>query len=173
MQREPEARVEPLRGRSTAKMDIPPGPIAIIGIGCRFPGGADGPAKFWELLIAGEDGIVDVPEDRWDIRRFYSSDLGKPATMYVRKGGFLREPVDRFDPLFFGISPREAAYMDPQQRLLLEVAWEAVEDAGLVPAQLSGSNTGVYIGGFTLDCMIHQLSPLNRGSLNSHHVATA
>ena len=101
-------------------------PIAIIGIGCRFPGGAHTPAEFWNLLTAGRDAIIDVPEDRWDSRRFYSSDPNSPGKMYVRKAGFMRDPVDQFDPFFFGISPREAVFMDPQQRLVLEVTWEAL-----------------------------------------------
>src|SRR5581483_2597458 len=88
-------------------------PIAIIGIGCRFPGGADTPAKFWKLLTDGSDAIVDIPPDRWNPDRFYHSDNTKPGKMYVRKGGFLRERVDHFDPRFFGIAPREAEHMDP------------------------------------------------------------
>lgn len=153
--------------------NISPDGIAVIGIGCRFPGGASSPQKLWELLVARKDGIVDVPPDRWDIKRFYSPDRSRPSKMYVRKGGFLQEPIDQFDPLFFGISPREAIYMDPQQRLLLEVAWEALEDAGVVPHDLAGTRTGVYIGGFTLDSLLLQLSPLNRGGIHSHHQATA
>lgn len=148
-------------------------PIAIIGMGCRFPGGADSPAKFWNLLTKGTDAIVDIPAERWAVDRFYHADTGKPSKMYMRKGGFLRERIDEFDPIFFGISPREAAYMDPQQRLLLEVTWEALEDAGLIPKQLAGSLTGVYVGAFTLDSMVLQLSPLNRENLNSHYGAAA
>jgi len=91
-------------------------PIAIIGIGCRFPGGSNNPAAFWDLLINAKDAIVDVPKDRWDIRRFYDPD--KPGKMYVRSGGFLQERIDQFDALFFGISPREAACLDPQQPIL-------------------------------------------------------
>ena len=148
-------------------------PIAIIGIGCRFPGGAHTPAEFWNLLTAGRDAIIDVPEDRWDSRRFYSSDPNSPGKMYVRKAGFMRDPVDQFDPFFFGISPREAVFMDPQQRLVLEVTWEALEDAGLPPPGLAGSDTGVYIGAFTLDNMVLRLSPLNRDRTPSHYGATA
>ena len=148
-------------------------PIAIVGIGCRFPGGADTPAKFWELLTEGADAIVDIPPERWNSDRFYHPDHAKPGKMYVRKGGFLRERVDHFDPRFFGIAPREAEHMDPQQRVLLEVGWEALEDAGLPAKSLAGSNTGVYIGGFTLDSLTLQFSPLNRESCNSHHIATA
>jgi acyl transferase domain-containing protein/NADP-dependent 3-hydroxy acid dehydrogenase YdfG/acyl carrier protein len=148
-------------------------PIAIVGIGCRFPGGADSPAKFWQLLTEGADAIVDIPPERWNSDRFFHPDHTKPGKMYVRKGGFLRERVDHFDPRFFGIAPREAEHMDPQQRVLLEVGWEALEDAGLPAKSLAGSNTGVYIGGFTLDSLTLQFSPLNRESCNSHHIATA
>ncbi len=84
------------------------------------------------MIRRKKDAIVDVPGDRWDIRRFYDEDPAKPGKMYVKQGGFLKEKIDRFDPLFFGISPREAESMDPQQRLLLEVVWEAFEDGGLV-----------------------------------------
>src|SRR5262249_19996233 len=133
--------------------------IAVIGIGCRFPGGVSNASEFWNFLLAGGDGIVDVPPDRWDIRRFYSPDPSAPGKMYTRKGGFLHDPIDHFDPTFFGISPREAPYIDPQQRLLLEVTWEALEDGGLVPTQLAGTATGVYIGGFALDSLVIQLSP--------------
>jgi|TARA_B110000495_G_C23029113_1_gene612315 acyl transferase domain-containing protein len=107
-------------------------PVAIVDIGCRFPGGASTPKAFWNMIRRKKDAIVDVPGDRWDIRRFYDEDTAKPGKMYVKQGGFLKEKIDRFDPLFFGISPREAESMDPQQRLLLEVVWEAFEDGGLV-----------------------------------------
>lgn len=129
-------------------------PIAIIGIGCRFPG-ADGPAAFWRLLSEGVDAVTEVPPDRWDAdaattaaTRVDGADLPRPAS--PRWGGFL-DQVDQFDPQFFGISPREAARMDPQQRLLLEVAWEAMEDAGQVPERLAGSHSGVFIGISTND----------------------
>src|SRR4051794_10265075 len=96
-------------------------PIAIVGIGCRFPGGADSPAAFWSLLNDGVDAMVPVPDGRWDVRRFYDPNPEKPGVAFVHEGGFLREPIDAFDAMFFGISPREAACIDPQQRLLLEV----------------------------------------------------
>ncbi len=91
-------------------------PIAIVGAGCRFPGGANSPEMFWRLLSSGSDAICEVPKDRWNIDRFYSPDVQKPGKIYVRKGGFLSEPLDRFDAAFFGISPREAVSMNPQQR---------------------------------------------------------
>jgi acyl transferase domain-containing protein/acyl carrier protein len=119
-------------------------PIAIIGMGCRFPGARD-PQAFWEILRDGVDAITEVPSDRWDINAFYNPDPAVPGKMNTRWGGFL-EGVDQFDPLFFGISPREAGGMDPQQRLLLEVAWEALEDAGQAPHRLAGTHTGVFIG---------------------------
>ncbi len=126
-------------------------PIAIIGIGCRFPGGADSPARYWRNLTEGVDAIGEVPADRWDYRQFYDEDTDKPGKIHSNRGGFLSEDIHRFDPAFFGISPREAETLDPQQKLLLEVAYEAIEDAGLDLRSLRGSDTGVFIGGFTLD----------------------
>jgi len=118
--------------------------IAIIGIGCRFPG-ANGPEAFWSLLRDGVDAITEVPVDRWDPDFFYNPNPEIPGKMNTRWGGFL-EQIDRFDSHFFGISPREAARMDPQQRLLLEVTWEALEDAGQAAAGLVGTKTGVFVG---------------------------
>jgi acyl transferase domain-containing protein/acyl carrier protein len=119
-------------------------PIAVIGIGCRFPG-ADGPEAFWALLRDGVNAVSEVPRDRWDIDEYYDPDPAADGKMYARHGGFLSD-VDRFDSLFFGISPREAAGIDPQHRLVLEVAWEALEHAGCAPASLAGTETGVFIG---------------------------
>lgn len=143
-------------------------PIAIIGIGCRFPGGSDSPRAFWELMAEGRDGITEVPEDRWNVDRFWDPDPRKPGKMYVKAGGFLRQRIDQFDALFFGMSPREAEYLDPQQRILLEVTWEAFEDAGMPAETLAGSNTGVYIGGFMLDNMLTQLNPNSRPLIGTH-----
>jgi acyl transferase domain-containing protein len=120
-------------------------PIALVGIGCRFPGGAANPAAFWRLLREGVDASGEVPPDRWNADEFYDPDPNTAGKAYSKRGSFL-ERVDAFDAAFFGISPREALSMDPQQRLLLEVAWEALEDAGIPPDQLRGSATGVWIG---------------------------
>lgn len=120
-------------------------PVAIVGIGCRFPGGADTPERFWELVRDGVDAISEVPAERWAIDDYYHADPDAPGKMNTRWGGFLGA-VDGFDPHFFGVSPREAHSMDPQQRLLLEVAWEALEHAGISAEQVDGSRTGVFIG---------------------------
>ena len=120
-------------------------PIAIIGMGGRFPG-AGSPEEFWKLLYHGVDAITEIPKERWDVDRYYDPDPNAPGKMYTRCGGFIQQPVDQFDPQFFGISPREAEGMDPQQRLLLEVSWEALENAGQAPDKLRHSATGVFIG---------------------------
>jgi 8-amino-7-oxononanoate synthase/malonyl CoA-acyl carrier protein transacylase len=119
-------------------------PIAIIGIGCRLPG-ASNPQEFWQLLCNGVDAITEIPKTRWDLDTYYDSDPAVPHKMSTRWGGFL-DRIDQFDPMFFGIAPREVNSMDPQQRLLVETAWEALEDGGQIPKQLSGSKTGVFIG---------------------------
>ncbi len=140
----------------------------IIGVGCRFPGGADSATSFWHLMCEGIDTISEIPAARWNIDKFYDANPAKPGKMYIREGGFLRENIFMFDPLFFGISPREAQSLDPQQRLLLEITWEAFEDAGIVPGDLAGSDTGVYIGGFTVDNSIVMQSPYSRHLVTNH-----
>ncbi|HEU5074825.1 MAG TPA: beta-ketoacyl synthase N-terminal-like domain-containing protein, partial [Polyangiaceae bacterium] len=120
-------------------------PIAVVGMGCRFPGNADGPEKFWQLLRESVDATREVPSQRWDVDAFYDPDPTAPGKMYVKRGGFL-DTVDEFAAGFFNVSPREAMGMDPQQRLLLEVAWEALEHAGIPAVPLRGSRTGVFVG---------------------------
>jgi len=125
-------------------------PIALIGMGCRMPGGANSPEQFWQLLRDSVDAIRPIPQMRWDVAGNYDADPEVSGKSYVRAGGFL-DQVDTFDADFFGISPREAVSLDPQQRLLLEVAWEALEHAGIAPGSLMGSRTGVYVGVMTND----------------------
>lgn len=120
-------------------------PIAIVGIGCRFPGGVNDPTTFWRLLRSEVDAIGEIPPDRFDIDAFYDPKPATPGKIITRQGGFL-EKVTQFDANFFGISPREANRLDPQHRLLLEVTWEALEDAGVVINQLIESETGVFLG---------------------------
>ncbi|HEU4625136.1 MAG TPA: SDR family NAD(P)-dependent oxidoreductase [Steroidobacteraceae bacterium] len=136
-------------------------PVAVIGIGCRFPGGANDPDSYWSLLRSGRDAIVEVPPDRWDVDAYYDPNPDAPGKMSTRWGGFIDE-VDRFDPQLFGISPREALTMDPQQRLLLEVTWEALERAGQNPERLKGTRTGVFVAIATSDywhTLLHDVDP--------------
>ncbi len=142
-------------------------PIAIVGIGCRFPGGANSPERFWKLLEGGVDAITEVPADRWNLRSFYDPRPAMPGKTQARWGGFV-EGIDHFDPLFFGISPREAARMDPQQRVLLEVAWEALEDGGQPLERIAGKNAAVFVGISSWDYTIAQLSFRDRGHLDVH-----
>ncbi|HEX4913171.1 MAG TPA: polyketide synthase, partial [Vicinamibacterales bacterium] len=124
--------------------DVRREPIAIVGMGCRFPG-ADGPRAYWQLLLDGVDAIREIPASRFDVNRYYDSAAATPGRISTRWGGFI-ERAEEFDAEFFGISPREAERLDPQQRWLLETAWEALEDAGAPPSRLAGSRTGVFVG---------------------------
>ncbi|WP_432973948.1 SDR family NAD(P)-dependent oxidoreductase [Dactylosporangium sp. CA-233914] len=139
----------------------PAEPVAIVGVGCRFPGGADDPQSYWRLLLDGRDAITEVPPERWSVEEYTDEDPAAPGRTTTRWGGFV-ESIDRFDPGFFGISAHEAARMDPQQRLLAEVAWEALEDAGLPAEALAGSPTGVFIGIATSDHAHLQFRDLDR-----------
>ena len=115
--------------------------IAIIGIGCRFPGGVSDAESFWKLLEEGTDAVSEIPADRWNIERFYDPEPAIAGKSVAKRGGFV-DGIDQFDPQFFGISPREAPHIDPQQRLLLETAWESIEDAGMVLDFEKGTDIG-------------------------------
>ncbi|MUG94286.1 SDR family NAD(P)-dependent oxidoreductase [Scytonema sp. UIC 10036] len=130
-----------LEAVETAKKE----PIALVGMGCRFPGGVLNPEALWQLLRDGVDAVTEVPANRWDINALYDPNPETPGKMYTRYGGFISQLED-FDAQFFGIAPREAVSLDPQQRMLLEVSWEAIESANISPAQLLGSQTGVFVG---------------------------
>ncbi|MEM1252990.1 MAG: amino acid adenylation domain-containing protein [Cyanobacteria bacterium P01_H01_bin.21] len=141
--------------------------IAIVGVGCRFPGGVNDPEAYWQLLSSGQNPITEVPPDRWDVDAYYDPDPSAPGKAYTRHGGFLTN-VDQFDPDFFGISPREAIHMDPQQRLLLEVSWEALERSGHAPKSLIGSRTGVYVAIGTTDYVTLQTRTGNLGGIDAY-----
>lgn len=143
-------RVEDLEKRYRALLEDRSGPVAVIGMAARFPGGGDGIDDFWDLLISGRSGITEIPPDRWDINRFYNSDPDAPGTMSTRYGGFI-QGVDLFDNGFFGIAKEEAVWMDPQHRLVLQLAHHALEDAGERHDLLSREKVGVFTGVMTGD----------------------
>ncbi|MEM7676094.1 MAG: polyketide synthase, partial [Myxococcota bacterium] len=129
------ARVKTLEGQGNQ-------PIAVVGMGCRLPGGVDGPEDLWRILVESTDAVAEIPTSRWDPNKTASSQFDVSP---IRRGGFI-ENVDTFDASFFRVSPREAVVLDPQQRLFLEVSWKAVEDAGIDPWSLKGTATGVFAG---------------------------
>jgi len=141
--------------------------IAIVGLGCRVPGGANDPHAFWQLLRDGVDAVTEIPADRWDVDACYNADPDVPGTMYTREGGFL-DNLDLFDPHFFGIAPREVPTLDPQQRLLMEVAWEALEHAGQPIDNLFGSQTGVFVGISSSDYLNLQTKGGNLAELGTY-----
>jgi acyl transferase domain-containing protein/NADPH:quinone reductase-like Zn-dependent oxidoreductase/NADP-dependent 3-hydroxy acid dehydrogenase YdfG len=154
--------IEELQERLHAAERASAEPIAIIGVGCRVPGGVDTPDRFWRFLKDGCCPVADVPASRWDAARYFDLDPDAPGKTYVRRGAFL-DDVDLFDPESFGIAPREAMSLDPQQRLLLEVAREAFEDAGYAPESFSNTPTGVFVGITTADyASLLQQQPLER-----------
>lgn len=140
--------------------------VAIIGIGCKFPGGIGDPDSFWNFVLHKGDAVVDIPKDRWDADKYYDPDPDTPGRMYTRRGSFLTQEFRRFDADFFGISHREAAVLDPQQRLLLETTWEALDDAGIA-GQALGGNVGTFIGGFMNDNMISRGLARNLEKINN------
>jgi acyl transferase domain-containing protein/acyl carrier protein len=141
--------------------------IAIVGIGCRFPGGVNDTDALWKLLVEGREAVGDVPPDRWNVERFYDAEPGLAGKSIANRGGFI-DGIDRFDPQFFGISPREAPYVDPQQRLLLETAWEAIEDAGMVLDFERGTDVAVFVGISHNDYQGIQGTSWNHAGITAH-----
>lgn len=140
------------------------GDIAIVGMSCRFPNGANSAEEYWRLLIDGTDGITEVPKDRWDKEKYYSEDKSEPGKMYCKKGGFLNIPVSDFDAKFFNISPKEAVEIDPHSRMLLELTYEAFENGGMDITEYNGTKTGVFIGATTGD---YPLASVSSGDLRN------
>jgi acyl transferase domain-containing protein/NAD(P)-dependent dehydrogenase (short-subunit alcohol dehydrogenase family)/acyl carrier protein len=141
--------------------------IAIIGIGCRFPGSVNNAESFWKLLVEGREAVSEVPPDRWNVERFYDAEPGIAGKSIAKRGGFL-DSIDQFDPQFFGISPREAPYIDPQHRLLLETAWEAMEDAGFVLDLENGTDLAVFAGISHNDYQVIQGTPSDSSGISPH-----
>jgi acyl transferase domain-containing protein len=142
-------------------------PIAIVGMGCRFPGGAHDPDSYWRLLAEGRDAIGEVPRDRFDVDAYYDPDPDAAGKISTRWGGYV-DGAERFDAAFFGIAPREANSLDPQQRLVLEVAWEALEHAGVSPQRLAGSDTGVFVGISTQDYAQYYLQRVDAARMDAY-----
>lgn len=142
-------------------------PLAVIGIGCRFPGGIDSPTAYWDALLRELNAICDVPEDRWNHARFHDTNSEKVGSIRNARGGFI-DGIDQFDGEFFGYFPAEAQRIDPQQRMLLEVTHEAMEDAGLRRDQLDGTRTSVFIGSFMYDYLCMQTASEQRDEINPY-----
>jgi amino acid adenylation domain-containing protein len=138
-------KIQSLQAKLATLESRAPEPIAIVGMGCRFPCGIDSPDAYWSFLREGRSAVRPIPNDRWDMDRFYDPDPAAEGKTHVRFANLL-DRIEDFDPAFFRISPREATLMDPEQRLLLEVSWEAIERAGISPPSLAESETGVFIG---------------------------
>jgi acyl transferase domain-containing protein/acyl carrier protein len=137
--------IQSLESKLAAVEEARAEPIAVVGIGCRFPGGVTDPESYWQLLSNGIDAVTEVPPDRWSIAETYDPNPDAVGKTYTKWGGFI-DDVDKFDAPFFGISPREAPSIDPQHRMLLEVSWEALENAGIAPTSLAGTRTAVFLG---------------------------
>lgn len=144
-------------------------PIAIIGMGCRFPGDVNSPEDFWDFLIKGRNAVSKIPASRWNAEEYYDADPDKPGKSITKHACFLSDDVLRtFDASFFNISPREAEVLDPQQRILLEVCWEAIERAGILPSKLRGRNVGVYLGFSNDDYKANYFMSRNVDKLNAY-----
>ena len=170
------AALRDLKGRLDRAERAAHEPIAIIGAGCRLPGGINSPEGFWDLLHDRRDAVGRIPAGRWNHDEYFDPDGSRPGSIYTDQGGFVDWPVDQFDADFFGIAPREANDLDPQQRLLLEVTWEAFEHAGIAPDRMAGSSTGVFIGLGTTDyanLTIRSDDPANVGAYFGTGVAPA
>ena len=143
--------------------------IAVIGIGCRFPGSSNSPNDFWRFLCTKGNGVVPIPDDRWDANAYYHPDYTRAGKINVKWGGFLRD-IDKFDAQFFKISAREAQRLDPQQRLLLETSCEALDDAGQNVAALFGKDVGVFIGISGHDYGDIGMTPSERVHITGHTI---
>ncbi|KKK74162.1 hypothetical protein LCGC14_2886520, partial [marine sediment metagenome] len=142
-------------------------PLAIVGIGCRFPGDVTNPEEFWKLIVEKSDALSDIPVDRWDSNALFAPDFKQAGKISVNRGGFIKD-IDKFDAAFFGISPLEAQRMDPQQRMLLELSYEAVENGGLTIDELDGSRTSVFIGISSHDYGDLQNTPVEKVNIGAH-----
>ncbi|MFY1827580.1 type I polyketide synthase [Myxococcus fulvus] len=175
----PAVKLAYLASQLRAKKDLLAAePIAVVGMSCRFPGGGELPETFWQFLREGGDATREVPPERWNIDEIYDPTPGAKGKVYTRRGAFI-ENVDLFEPAFFGIPPRDAKDMDPQQRMLLEECWRSLESAGIPPAGLSGSRTGIFVGlmhndynvlGITAGVEMHSAS-LNYPSMAAGRIA--